>query len=86
MSWPSAFKEARPLAFNPPDGDLPSERVQAPAMSSLMVKRGHLAPAYLANGRTLVLTHRHFVYAVALGRDALGSRRKRIGLGASAAT
>lgn len=30
MSWPSAFKEARPLSFNPPEGFLPSLRVHAP--------------------------------------------------------
>jgi len=53
MLWPSAFKDARPLAFNPPDGDLPSERVQAPDMLSPMVKRGHLAPVYF-NDRTTI--------------------------------
>ena len=29
MSWPSAFRDARPFAFNPPSGFFPSFRVQA---------------------------------------------------------
>lgn len=45
----SEWYEARPLAFKPPDGDLPSDLVQAAVISLSGRKKGAAAPLQLVH-------------------------------------